>query len=156
MAKIQLSTAVTLEITDNGKVVDTFKVTHREPSKKQQRKLGKENKDMPDLFKLSQKLDRRIEVSESKVDALQELGNPKDTLKEINKLELIYIEKDKVEDKFDALGGYDKFLEISQLSFDMQVGGKDKERLAEFIEENSDYGSVLEAIAVDAKAKRGN
>ena len=156
MAKLQLSNAVTLEIAEMGKVVDTYKLSYKEPSKKEQKEIGKGNKDILDLFKSSQKLDRRIEVMEAKVEALKELNNAEELLDTAKKLDDLYQARDKIEDDFDKLGGFDKMLEASEVTFGISVGGKDKKRLVEFVEAQSDYATVLTAIAEDAKEQKGN
>lgn len=155
MAKIQLSTRVTLDITENGKVVDTFKISFREPSKRQQREIGKENEEILDLFKKSQSLDRRLEVTEAKVSALKELENAKELLTTAKSLDKLYIDRDNIEDRFIDLGGFEKMLEASRLTFDHAISGEDKDRLRDFIEDQSDYSIIMGAIAEDAKEQRG-
>jgi len=157
MAKISLSIAVNLDITDSGKVVKTFNLTYRQPSKKEQKQLGKENETILDLFKQSQKIDRRIEAVEVKIEALRSMENKaSELLKSANLLEKLYIQKDEIEDDFEKIGGIDKMLEASKETFSISVGGKDKDELMEFIEENSDYSTFLDAIAEDAKKQKGN
>ncbi|MCK5743631.1 MAG: hypothetical protein KAH30_02750 [Caldisericia bacterium] len=156
MAKIQLSNNITLDIIEGDEKIKSFSITYREPSRKQQRALGEDNKAIIDLFKESQKLDRRLEVMEAKVDALKELEQAKELLSTAKKLDEMYIRRDKIEDQFEEMGGVDKMLEASQLTFDISVGGKDKKILKEFIETSSDYNVILNAIADDAKAQRGN
>ncbi len=157
MAKINLSTKVKLDITDEGKVVKSFDITYREPSKKEQKKLGKDNQDILDMFKQSQKLDKRIEIAKSKQFALEQMkGKGKELLNNVNDLEKLYKEKDGIDDRFEALGGFEKLLEASKETFYASIGGKDFDALCSFIEENGDYSDYLEAIAEDAKAKKGN
>ncbi|MCK5744478.1 MAG: hypothetical protein KAH30_07040 [Caldisericia bacterium] len=155
MAKIQLSTIVKLDISEDGKITRSFSVTFREPSKKQQKEIGKENKTILDLFKVSQKLERRIEATEAKVEALKSMDKATELLSTAKKLDDLYSQIDEVETQFDSLGGYDQMMEASKLSFEKAIGGKDKEDLRVFIDEFSDYTTILNAISNDAKEQRG-
>ena len=157
MAKISLATAVVLDITDSGKKITSFKVTYKAPTKKQIKTLGKDNEDILDLFKSNQKLDRRIEATEAKVEALR--GIPalaQELLDTAKELSTMYEKSDANEISFDELGGVDKMLHASKLTFDISINGADKEALAEFIEQNGDYAEYVEVIAKDAQKQKGN
>lgn len=156
MAKLILSSKVKLDITEDGKVVKTFNVTFRELSRKQQKAIGKDNKEILDIFQKGQSTTKRVEVLEAKLAALGEVEDPKATLSTANKLETIYDEQDKLEEKFEKLGGIEKLLEASTISYDMLVGGKDKAILKEFAESESDYSVVLAALRDDLKEQKGN
>ena len=156
MAIVSLATAVKLQIKDNGKVVKTFNVTYKEPSKKQQKQLGKENKEILDLFKKNQKFDRHINVLLSKQEVLAGMSKDKELLIVLEELEALYAKKDVLEESFEELGGFDKMLEASEETFKISVKGKDIKDLTAFIEDNGDYSEYLEAISEDAKEKKGN
>lgn len=155
MAKIQLSHKAKVEIEDDGKIVKSFSVTFREPTQKEKKKLGKGHEEIIKVFTDAQALAKKAEVLESKVSALKELDNSEQLLKATNKLEEIYDKQDAIEDMFEELGGFEKLFEASKLSYDNSVGGKDKEALAEFAEEESSYSDVLEAIKQDIKESKG-
>ncbi len=155
MAKVKLSSKAKLEFEVNGKIENSFDVTYREPSRKQVKIMGKENKEILDLFTKNQTLTKRAAVFETKVDALKALDKPLDTLRATSKLEKIYDEQVILEDKYEALGGIDKLIEASKMTYDLAVGGKDKEALEKFIEEFSDYGTILEALKEDVKEQQG-
>jgi len=156
MANINLGVKVTLDIKDEDKIVKSFEVVYREASKKQQKKLGKENKEVLDLFKKNQNLDRRVKVLEDKQEVLKALGEDKALLGVIKELEKLYNAKDEVEDEFETLGGFDKLSEASEETFKIAVTGKDSKELIAFIEENGDYSDYLEAIVKDVEDKKGN
>ena len=155
MAKLNLSTKVTLDITDNGKKIDSFEVTYRKPTRKQEKKIGADNKEIIEVFQKGLNLIKRTEVLESKVEALKELGKNEELLKAVNKLETLYKQQSEYDDKFEELGGADKLMEASKLQFNIAVGGKDKDRLAEWIEDNAEYAEVLDTIAKDALEQQG-
>ena len=156
MAKISLGTKVKLDFTDEGKVFKTFNVTYRELGRKQTKSIGKENKDIMDVFTKGQSLVKRSEVLEAKVAALKELNKADDLLSTTNKLDTLYDEQDVIEEKFEELGGIDKLLEASKLTYDLAVGGKDKDILSEFAETESEYSTVLNALKEDAQSQSGN
>ncbi len=155
MAKMQLDIKVKLDIVASGKTVDTFEVTYRELTRKEGRSIGKENKTILDLFNKSQQSTKRVEMLEGKVGAFKEVERPEDVIKASAKLEKLYDEQAEMETKFEELGGLDKLLEASRATYAISVGGKDKDRLEEFIEAQSDYSTVLEALKEDAGEQRG-
>jgi type II secretory pathway component HofQ len=106
------------------------------------------------VFTDAQSLAKKAEVLESKVAALKELGKSDQLLEATSKLEYIYNNQDDLESKFEELGGFDKLLEASKISYDTSVGGKDKEALAEFAENESSYSDVMDAIRQDIKDSR--
>lgn len=154
MAKIQLSHNAKLEIEDDGNIIKTFSVTFKEPTKKEKKKLGKGHEEIIKVFTDAQSLAKKAEVLESKVAALKELGKSDQLLEATSKLEYIYNNQDDLESKFEELGGFDKLLEASKISYDTSVGGKDKEALAEFAENESSYSDVMDAIRQDIKDSR--
>jgi len=158
MAKMTPRVGIKLDIVDSGKkVLKTFNVDYKEPSRKEQKQLGKENETILDLFKQNQKLDRRVKVTEIKIEALREIdGKSRELLSSVNTLEKLYIQRDEVENNFEELGGVDKMIEASKETFIISVGGKDKDTLSEYIEENGDYSEYLDTIAKDAKNQKGN
>jgi len=157
MAKISLRSKVELVIKDDGKVIETFNILYKELSKKQQKLQNSGSKEIMELFNKSEKIDRQIEVINIKKDALEQMGNKgKELLKVSNDLAELYQTKDKIDDDFEAMGGFDKLLEASEATFDATVSGKDKDALKAFIEENGDYSDYLKAIIEDVKSQKGN
>ncbi len=155
MGNFSLSNKVTLDVTEGGKKVSSFDVIYREPTRKQMKVIGKENKEVLDLFSKNQKLNKRAEVLEGKLSALRELGKAEEVLSASNKLEKVYDEQTDVEDRFEELGGVDKLIEASKKSFDIAVSGKDLESLRKFTEEQSEYSTVLDALKKDAEGQQG-
>jgi len=156
MAKLKLSTKVTLEIEDeNGKAIEKFDVTYRELSNKLQKKVGKDNEVIIEVFNKGQKIGKRINALEAKLQALREMEKTKEISTTANELTALYKKVEPLDIKFDELGGFDKMREASKITFDLCVGGKDKETLIDFIEENSDFAEVLEELAKDAKEQKG-
>jgi hypothetical protein len=156
MAKIQPSLKLKLEIVnEDNKVERIFNVTYKELSKKQEREIGKENKDILDLFKKSQELSKMVKILESEVEAHKELNKPKELLASTKELKKLYLEQDELDSKFEDLGGFDRFIEASKITFESVVTGGDKDALREFAENESDFGQVLTALAEDAKESRG-
>ena len=156
MAKIKPSLKVKLDIEDeNGVISQSFNVTYRELTRRQSRTINEDSKDIIGLFNDSQSTSKRIESLENKIDALKELGNNKDVVKFTTQLDKLYAVQDKQEDEFEVLGGLDALLDASKATFLLSIGGKDKDGLVDFIEENSDYNTVLEALALDAKEQLG-
>lgn len=154
--KIKLSQSATIEIEDNGKVIKTFNVTFREPTRKELKKLGKDDKEIIEVFSKSKSLTDRASVLESKIQALSKMGTNSDKLfKATEKLEKIYDDQDELEEKFEKLGGIDKLFEASKRTFEKFVSGKDKEALAIFTEESSEYSTVLDAIKKDISDNQG-
>jgi hypothetical protein len=155
MAKIILSKKVTLDIVDNGEKIDSFNVTFKPLNKKQEKELGDDSKKIMDINTNAIRLRRQIELLERKAEALSNVGDDAGVIKISNELEKLYKESDKLEKDFDDLGGFDLLTNASKRTFELAVGGEDKDRLQEWIEENSDYSEVLSAIAEDAnKGKR--
>ena len=155
MAKIQLNSNVTLDIEENGEIKHSFNLTFKELSKKQQKDIGEENEKILDIFKLIQKIDKHINTHEMKAEALKELGNNKDLLTTVKKLDDLYAKKEKLEKDAVTHGGYEKMLEASKITFQNCVSGADVAALEEWIEENSDYGTVLTVISEDARNSKG-
>ena len=157
MAKIQLAVKISVEIEDNSEIIDKFDITYKALSRKQQKQLGKDNKEILDLFDKNQGIEKRISVMEAEIEALKSMDNPAKVIEISKKLEKAYNEQDKMNSKFETLGGVDKLLEASKNTFELSVGGKDKERIVAFIEENSDFASALSEIQKDAnEKKKGN
>ncbi len=155
MAKFQLDIKVKLEIVSAGKTIDSFDVTYKELTRKEGKSIGKENKEILELFNKSQLLEKRVTVLEGKIDALKELERPEDVLKTATKLERLYDDQANMEEEFEKLGGLDKLLEASKLSYEASVAGKDKNRLTEFVEAQSDYSTILAALKEDANEQKG-
>ncbi len=155
MAKLQLSSKVKVDIEEDGKITRTFSVNFKKLTRKESKKLGKENEEIMESFSKAQSLVKRAEVLEAKMEALKGSNNDNELIKVANKLEAIYNEQDGLEDTFEVLGGLDKLLEASKLTYDASVSGKDKEALAEFAENESEYSIVLQAIDEDLKDKMG-
>lgn len=155
MSKIKLSIKAKIEIEDNGKVVKTFNVNFKELTRKQQKNLGKDNKEILEVFGKSQSLAKKAEALENKMHTLKDKDDKPGLLTVSNKLEVIYDEQDSLEEKFEALGGIDKLYDASKLTYDATVSGKDKASLAEFAENDSEYGVVLQALRDDVKEQKG-
>ena len=155
MASLALSTSVKLDITENGKVTKTFNVSFKELTRKQTKKLGKDNKAILDITQTGAGIENRISILRSKMAALEELNKSQEVVKVANILDDLMTRKEDLEEQYETLGGIDKLTEAAEASFDLQVSGKDKEALREFIEENSDYTSVLDVIRKDALEKSG-
>jgi len=155
MAKIVLAHKLKLDMEIDGKIDKSFVVTYRDLSRKQIKQLGKENKKVMDVFNKGQLLTKRADVLEGKLEALREIGNAEEVLKVSTKLEKIYDEQSVLEDNFEELGGVDKLLEAAKINFDISVGGKDKEALAQYTEDFSDFGVILEALKRDVKEQQG-
>ncbi|MDM5264679.1 hypothetical protein PF327_10780 [Sulfurovum sp. XTW-4] len=156
MAKIQPSLKLKLDILDeDGKVTKTFNVTYRDLNKRELRKVGESNKEIMDLFSKAKTLASSADTLNKKIEALKDEGDSNGVIKTAEKLEKIYKDQDAIDAKFEELGGYDKLLEASKATFEIAVGGSDKEALAEFAENELDYGQVLDALAEDAKDSRG-
>ena len=157
MAKIQLAVKIKVDFDDEGKIIKSFDITYKELHRKQQRILGKENKGILDVFNKNERANKKIKIYEAEVEALQELGESAKVLEVAGKLKKLYDLNEAAEEKFEKLGGVDKLLEASKTTFDIAVGGKDKKAFSEFIEENSDFATALEAIKKDAdEIKKGN
>ena len=154
---IKLSVKVPVLFTEDGKEVAKFEVTYRDVSRKDKKKFGKENEE---ILELSQKLFsslRRSQALEERKNALVSIGDDKEVA-DVSKKFLTAMDKlEKIQDRFTELGGEDKLSEAAEMSFDRSIGGKDKDALRVFIEENSDYPEVLEAIRGDVeKIRSGN
>ncbi len=155
MAKIQLSTAVTVQIERDGEVAETFNVTYKELSKSQQREATKRLKNVTDIFKKNESLSFDIDSLRTNLKALQNMGDDEAVIKTNAKITKIRGEIKKLEMKYEELGGDDIPIAITKNTFDLCVGGADKEALTKFIEESSDYKTVLAAIVGDAKEQMG-
>ncbi|MCD6433311.1 MAG: hypothetical protein J7L21_04645 [Sulfurimonas sp.] len=153
MAKLQLSQRAKIEVEEDGKITRTFSVNFKKLTRKESKKLGKDNEDVMDTFNKAQSLVKRAEVLEAKIEALKGSDKKEEIIKVANKLETLYDDQDALEDKFEKIGGVDKLLEASNLSYHASVTGKDKEALAEFAENESSYSEVLQAIDKDIKDK---
>jgi hypothetical protein len=135
MATLSLSNKVKLDIKEDGKVIKTFNVTYRELTRKQSKKLGKDNKEILDIAQKGASLESRISVLSTKMKALEELGRSEEVVKVANTLDTLMSQRDEMEDKYEELGGIDKLTEAAEVSFNLSVGGKDKEALREFTDE---------------------
>ena len=156
MAKLKPSLKLNLDILDeDGQTTQTFNVTYRELTRKQTRSINEESKDILELFNESQSTAKRIESLENKIDALKELDNSKEIVKFTTQLDKLYLVQDKQEVTFNKLGGLDALLDATKATFNLAIGGKDKKALVDFIEENTDYATVLDALTEDAKEQMG-
>jgi len=155
MAKIQLSSKVTLRIEDSeGVELKSFNVTFRELTKKEIRKMTKEQKEMMELMQESSSLGRRILALETKVEALDK---DKDIVSATNKLEKLYDQADELEEKAKSFGE-DEADRIATSNYNKMVGGEDSEALFEYIQDDNtpiDVSDALEALREDVKVKRG-
>jgi len=139
MAKLTLSKNVTLEI-DDGQQVHTFNVTYKELT-------GKQLKELTEMTKEAMAISSEAEIIDGKIRALEAKAG-KDVS---DKLVKLYDRKEKLEERFEKIGGADILNRTLKKKFELSVGGADKDRLMEFIEENTDYGTILDAIIKDAE-----
>jgi len=152
---IKLSVKVPVVFLEDKEEVAKFEVTYRDVSRKDKRKFGKENEE---IMELSQKLFsslRRSQTLEERKDALVAIGSHEKIAEASSKFLTALDKLEKIQDRFAELGGEEKLSEAAELSFDRAIGGKDKEALKVFIEENSDYPDVLESIRADVEKIRG-
>jgi len=156
MAKLQLSTKVELNITEDGKVIKTFSVTFRDLTKKQERALTDKNKEIFNLYSKSTRVAKKVTLLEDEIEAFKGLEKFEKVITSTKTLKGLYAEQDILEEKFEELGGIDVLSEAAGEKFSLAIGGKDKDDLATWTEENADYAVVLELLEEDAKAKRGN
>ena len=156
MAKLQLKTEVSLNIEENGKVVKTFTVEYKALSNKQERSLGKQNKEVFALYGKSTKLEKRISLLENEIEAYKELDNFDKVVSVTNTLKKLYTKQEDLEDKFESLGGIDVLTEAAKSKFNLAISGADLEELAKWIDDNSDYATILDLFEQDVQAKRGN
>lgn len=157
MAKLIPSIKTKIEVeNENGKVTKTFHVTFKELTRKENKKLGKNNEEILKVFTGSRSLIEKAVTLKAKLTALQEEeGNGLEVIKVADKLESIYDEQDKYEEEFEKLGGMDKLFEASKLVYEASVGGKDKDALAEFTEIESEFSDIIDLLRKDAQSERG-
>lgn len=157
MAKIRLAIKIKVDFDDEGKIVKSFDITYKELNRKQQKQLGKDNKEILDLFTKNEREMKKINVYEAEVEALRELGESSKMLEGTAKLKKLYAENEKANERFEVLGGVDKLLDASKTTFDLSIHGKDKKAFSDFIEENSDFTTALASVKKDAdEIKKGN
>ena len=140
MAKLTLSKNVTLEI-DDGTQLHIFNVTYKELTGKQVKELTKMTKDAIKLSSEAEVLDGKIRALESKEDG--------DSV--ADKIVSLYEKKQKLEDRFEKMGGVSILNDTLAQKFKLSIGGADKNNLISFIEDHSDYETILSAIIKDAE-----
>lgn len=159
MKKIKLGVKVPLAFEDeDGKIVEKFEVIYRPANKKQRKALGDDNETILKLFSEADTIRKIVSAQEDEVAALKALeGKSKEVAELSGDLRKQYSKLQKIEQKFEENGGFDKLLGASEKNFDLNVHGKDKETLKEFIENNSGFQEVLQEIEKEAaRIKTGN
>jgi len=156
MAKIRHEIKVTLEFEDaDGGEIGRFEITWRELGKKEKRRLSEETKGLFDKAREAASLGEEIRLLEEEKRAYTEMGESAKVVETIEKIRKLRKKVDAIRAEIEADGELDDPMEyLAKKTFDLAVGGKDKERLAAFVDENYDYAEVLDAIRQEAEAAK--
>jgi len=132
--KLTLDVPIEVKVEENGKVKETLKITFRYPTKQEEKEFSNLEKEIKGLFKKITKAERELNKLDKKIEYAEKLGDYKKAEKLFDKREEIENELEKLAEDFEAKGGENYPEELSKKSFELLVGGEDKEKLREYAE----------------------
>ena len=149
--KIALNYEIEIDVKKDNKTIDTFKIWFRELTKDEKKKYDKLVKDFTNLNKKLNKISRKAPVLEQKATAYNNLKKYDKELEALEAIEKLDDELTEAEEQIEALAG-DDFVETqAKKSFDLRVGGKDKQKLVD-LAESQGYANILKMVE---EAKEG-
>ncbi len=149
--KIALNYEINIEVQEDNKKIDTFKIWFRELTKKEKKEYDQLVKDFTKLNKTLTKISRKAPVLEQKATAYNNLKKYDKELLVLEKMEQLDEELTKAEEQIENLAGDDFVDTQAKKSFDLRVSGKDKQKLVD-LAESQGYANILKMLE---KAKEG-
>lgn len=154
MKKIGLNPRIDIDFPISDKV--TITVSYKALKGKKAKELSKKFDPINNAVKEQNKLNKRINVLELKATSLSKLGKDKEVIDDTNKLDKLYDKLEKIEEKIESLGGFDKYEEFHKLQFSKCIESKDIKKLEDAIEDESTYFEVMQMIIEAVEEKKGN
>jgi len=149
--KILLDYEIEIDVQEQGKSKESFKVLFRELNSKEKKELKKKAKEYFALQKKLTKIGRKARTTDQKATVYRELKKFTEELQMIEELEAIDNELEKIEEKIEKLSG-DEYVETeSKKIFELCVSGPGAKKLAEHAEVQG-YERIMQQLN---KAKEG-
>jgi len=132
--KLTLDVPIEVKVEEDGKVKEILKVTFRYPTKQEEKEFKAFEKEVKDLFRKITKLDKQLRTLDKKIEYAEKREDFEKAEKLLDEKEKIETKLEKLAEEFEAKGGENYPEEIAKKSFNLLVGGDDKERLKQYAE----------------------
>lgn len=144
--KITLDVPIEVKIAENGEVKETLKVTFRRATKEEEKQFEKIQKEALSLYKKISKLERERNFFLKKMEFAEKAEKFEEAEKWLDKINEIEEKLEKMQEDFEKKGGVNWGEEIAKKTFDLLVGGEDKEKLREYAERLS-YSKIIDLLS---------
>jgi len=132
--RLTLDVPIDVKIEENGETKETLRVTLRYPTKEEEKQFKSFEKEIKELFKKLNKFEKDLQKIDKKIEYAEKRGDYEKAEKLLDEREKVENRLEKLANDFEAKGGENYPEEMAKKSFDLLVGGADKDRLRHYAE----------------------